>query len=60
MNGDDEDNKEIMIINGRDRKARPLSKSSTIVSNMESVKQIRIYVKPDDRTKAEEVLNNVK
>ncbi len=60
LNGDDEDNKEIMIINGRDRKARPLSKSSTIVSNMESVKQIRIYVKPDDRTKAEEVLNNVK
>jgi HD superfamily phosphohydrolase len=39
LNGDDEDNKEIMIINGRDRKARPLSKSSTIVSNMESVKQ---------------------
>ena len=31
-----------------------------IVSNMEIVKQIRIYVKPDDRTKAEEVLNNVK
>jgi len=31
-----------------------------IVSNMESVKQIRIYVKHDDRTKAEEVLNNVK
>ena len=60
LNGDDEDNKEIMIINGRDRKARPLSKSSTIVSNMESAKQIRIYVKHNDRTKAEEVLNNVK
>ena len=51
-NGD----KEIMVIMGEDRAARPLSNFSSIVKNMGEVKQIRIYVKPEDRMKAKEVL----
>ncbi|MCX6678330.1 MAG: hypothetical protein NTU95_10385 [Methanothrix sp.] len=46
-NGD----KEIMIIMGEDGVARPLSNFSTIVKNMGEVKQIRIYVRPEDRMK---------
>jgi HD superfamily phosphohydrolase len=51
-NGD----KEIMIIMGEDRVARPLSKFSSIVKNMGEVKQIRIYVRPEDRVMAKEAL----
>lgn len=55
LNVDDKENKEIMIIND-DGKAHPLSNDSSIIKNMEEVKQIRIYVKSGDREKAEEVL----
>lgn len=51
-NGD----KEIMIIMGDDDVARPLSNFSSIVKNMEEVKQIRIYVRPEDRAMAMEAL----
>lgn len=52
-NGD----KEIMVIApGSERTARPLSYYSSIVNNIGDVKQIRIYVWPQDRAKAEEVL----
>jgi len=52
-NGD----KEIMVIAaGSERSARPLSYYSSIVNNIGDVKQIRIYVWPQDRAKAEEVL----
>lgn len=57
LNGDDEEDKEIMIINGKDRKARPLSELSSLVSNMKGIRQLRIYVKFEDKEKAKEVLN---
>lgn len=56
LNIDEKENKEIMIISNGIRKARPLSQFSTIVRNMGEIKQIRIYVKPEDRRKAEEAL----
>lgn len=51
-NGD----KEIMIIMSEDGVARPLSKFSSIVKNMGEVKQIRIYVRPEERVMAKEAL----
>ncbi len=51
-NGD----KEIMIISGEEKSARPLSYYSSIVKNMGEVKQIRIYVKPEYRIRAKEAL----
>lgn len=57
LNGDDEEDKEIMIISGKDRKARPLSELSSLVSNMKGIRQLRIYVKFEDKEKAKEVLN---
>jgi hypothetical protein len=51
-NGD----KEIMIIIGDDGVARPLSNFSSIVKNMGEVKQIRIYVRPEDRAMAKGAL----
>ncbi len=48
----EEENKEIMIIKGRDREASPLSTYSSIAKNMDEVKQIRVYVKPEDKEKA--------
>jgi HD superfamily phosphohydrolase len=51
-NGD----KEIMIISSEEKSARPLSHFSSIVKNMGEVKQIRIYVKQEDRIRAKEVL----
>jgi hypothetical protein len=41
---------------GEDGVARPLSIFSTIVKNVGEVKQIRIYVRPEDRMKAKEAL----
>ena len=55
LNVDGKENKEIMIID-RNGKASPLSKVSSIVKNMREVKQIRIYVKLEDRKVAEEAL----
>jgi len=52
-NGD----REIMIISGDEKNARPLSHFSSIVKNVGEVKQIRIYVRPEDRIRAKEVLN---
>jgi hypothetical protein len=52
-NGD----KEIMVIApGSGRSARPLSYYSSIVKNIGDVKQIRIYVWPQDRARAEVAL----
>lgn len=48
--------KEIMIISGEEEGARPLSYFSTIVKNIGEVKQIRIYVKKEDRKRAKEAL----
>jgi len=45
-----------MIIMGDDGVARPLSKFSSIVKNMGEVKQIRIYVRPEDKMMAKEAL----
>ena len=50
------ENKEIMIITNGNRIVRPLSEFSCIARNMGEVKQIRIYVKPEDRQKAEETI----
>ena len=58
LNGDDEEDKEIMIISGKEKKARPLSELSPFVHNLKEVKQLRIYVKFDDKEKANEVLND--
>ena len=60
LNGDNEEDKQVMIIKNGDKKARPLSNYSSIVSNMGRIKQMKIYVKKEDRLKAKEVLNNVK
>lgn len=52
-NGD----KEVMVIApGSGRSARPLSYYSSIVKNIGDVKQIRIYVWPQDRARAEVAL----
>jgi HD superfamily phosphohydrolase len=59
LNGDNEEDKQVMIIKNGDKKARPLSNYSSIVSNMGRIKQMKIYVKKEDRLKAKEVLNNV-
>ncbi|MBE0448574.1 MAG: HD domain-containing protein [Actinobacteria bacterium] len=52
----EEESKEVMIIKGLNRKASPLSNYSSIVKNMGEVKQIRVYVRPEDRDKALGVL----
>ena len=56
LNVDEKENKEIMIISNKSTTARPLSQFSSIVRNMGEIKQIRIYVRPEDRKQAEEVL----
>lgn len=52
----EEESKEVMIIKGRGREASPLSTYSKIVKNMGEVKQIRVYVKPEDKEKAAGVI----
>jgi len=54
----DEESKEIMIVAVKGREARPLSNFSKLVSNMGEIKQMRIYVWPEDRVRAEEELND--
>ncbi|HOT06260.1 MAG: deoxyguanosinetriphosphate triphosphohydrolase-like protein [Methanosaeta sp. PtaB.Bin039] len=56
LNNSKNGDKEIMIVSRRERSPRPLSYYSNIVKNIGDVKQIRIYVKPGDRLRAEEVL----
>lgn len=56
LDTDDKEDKEIMIICDPDRMARPLSQFSSIVNHMGKIKQIRIYVRPEDRKKAQEAL----
>lgn len=56
LNNSKNGDKEIMIVSRKDRSARPLSYYSNIVKNIGDVKQIKIYVKPEDRSRAEEVL----
>jgi uncharacterized protein len=55
LNDENEKSSEIMIIKAG--RAIPLSNYSLIVMNMKGINQIRLYVKPDDRAKAEELLN---
>jgi len=52
----EEESKEVMIVKGQDRKASPLSNYSSIVRNMGEAKQIRVYVRPEDKEKAVGVL----
>lgn len=52
----DEENREIMIVSKKDNEAVPLSEYSHLIKNLGEIKQIRLYVRPEDRTKAEEVL----
>jgi hypothetical protein len=57
LNDNKNGDKEIMIIeSGNEKNANPLSNLSSIVKNIGDVKQIRIYVWPQSRAKAEEVL----
>ena len=56
LNNSKNGDKEIMIVSRKEGSARPLSYYSNIVKNIGDVKQIRIYVKPEDRLRAEEVL----
>jgi len=56
LNLNEESNKEILVINKKTRQAQPLSIYSSIVRNMGSIKQIRIYVKPTDKEKAERII----
>ncbi|RKZ29754.1 HD domain-containing protein [bacterium] len=46
---------QIMIIDKK-KSASPLSEYSTIVKNMGEVQTVRIYAKPEDREKAEEII----
>ncbi|MEF8848942.1 MAG: hypothetical protein V5A68_07400 [Candidatus Thermoplasmatota archaeon] len=55
MTGDEESN-QIMIINRKDQKVNPLAEHSNIVKKMGEIKQIRIYVKPQDKKKAEKII----
>lgn len=48
-------NKEIMIVT-KDQSTSPLSERSPIVKNIGDVRQIRLYVKPEDRERAEKMV----
>lgn len=52
----DEENREIMIVSKKNNEAVPLSEYSHLIKNLGEIKQIRLYVRPEDRSKAEEVL----
>ncbi len=54
LNKEEEKFTEIMIV--KDGKAKPLSAYSLIVKNMKDINQIRLYVKPEDRKKGEDLL----
>jgi len=54
LNADDKEEKEIFIIQADE--VYPLSRESSIVRNMQEIKQIRLYVRPEDKDRAEEVL----
>ena len=62
IKGNEEGTTEISIMcdKGRERKVKPLEELSSIVSNMGEIKKIRIYVKPEDRKRAKEVLESQK
>lgn len=55
LNGNGDGRKEIMIINC-ENKVRPLSEYSNIVKHIGTIKQVRIYVKPEDREKAKKII----
>jgi HD superfamily phosphohydrolase len=48
-----DERKEIMIVLEKRKEVRPLSEFSKIVKNMGEIKQIRLYVKPEDQKMAE-------
>jgi len=56
LNDNQNGDKEIMIVSRKEGSARPLSYYSNIVKNTGDVKQTKIYVKQEDRSKAEEFL----
>lgn len=51
-----DNDEKIMIINKEKNRTYPLSENSFIVKNMKKIKQIRIYVKPEDREKVDALL----
>jgi HD superfamily phosphohydrolase len=55
LNKDERGREEIMII-GRDKSTTPLLKYSRIVKNLGISRQIRLYIKPEDREKAEKMI----
>ena len=57
MNEEKGDNKEIMIIDTPKGGPKPLSAYSRIAKNIGTINQLRIYVKPEDRDTAKEILS---
>jgi len=55
LNVDEGGKNEIMVID-KNKNVIPLSEYSSIVKNLGELRQIRIYVKPEDREKAEEII----
>ena len=53
-----EENGEVMVKDEK-KKPTPLSQYSNIVKNMGEMKQIRIYVKPEERERAEDIVREV-
>jgi len=60
INGNDDGNgtSEIWIVD-ENGKVNPLSSYSNIVRNMGTIKQIRLYVWPEDRHEAEKILRSI-
>jgi hypothetical protein len=57
MNEEKGDNKEIMIIDAQKSHAKPLSAYSRIAKNIGTINQLRIYVRLQDKEKAEEIIS---
>jgi hypothetical protein len=54
------DNTDIPVVTeDANRVVRPLSYYSPIVKKMEAMRQVRLYVKPEDRERAEQLLAKV-
>jgi uncharacterized protein len=56
--GDKEGKEEIMIILDKN-KTKPLSEQSNIAKYIDKINQIRLYVKPDDREKANDIVKEI-
>ena len=57
MNEEKGDYKEIMIIDTPGGSMKPLSAYSRITQNIGTINQLRIYINPDDRKKAMEIIS---